>query len=383
MSDNKTCEVLIVGGGPAGSTCARALTAAGIDTLVLDKETFPRNKTCTGWITPPVVDELQLDIGDYTRSGRVLQPYTGFFTSTLGGPEVETRYPSVVSYGIRRCEFDDYLLRRSGARLLLGEKLESLKREGAGWRVNNRVRAQLVVGAGGHFCPVARQFGAELGAAEAVIAGQDVEFEMTPLQLAACTIRPDTPELFFLHDLSGYAWAVRKQNVLNVGLGRQDNKNLAHHVESFIDFLKQRGKIAADIPTRCKGHAYLLYGQTRRALMDHGVLLIGDAAGLAYPQSGEGIRPAVESGLLAAATIIEAHGDYSHARLERYVRCIEQRFGPRQATTRFNVAGLLPAPLKQSLAKQALSNHWFSRHVLMDRWFLHRQQAPLADAHRV
>lgn len=203
---------------------------------------------------------------------------------------------------------------------------------------------------------------------------------MMPQQQAACTIKPDTPELFFLPDLSGYGWAVRKQQVLNIGLGRQDNKNLAQHVDEFIGFLKQRGKIATDIPTRCKGHAYLLYGQNHRTLMDERVLLIGDAAGLAYPQSGEGIRPAVESALCAAATIIDARGDYSRARLAHYAQRIEQRFGPRQPNTRFNLAALLPVPLKQSLAKTALGNHWFSRHVLMDRWFLHRQQAPLLEA---
>lgn len=382
MSDYESCEVLIVGGGPAGSTCARVLTAAGIDTLILDKQTFPRDKTCTGWITPPVVAEVHLDLDDYTRSGHLLQPYTAFRTSVLGGPQVETRYGEIVSYGIRRCEFDDYLLRRCGARVKLGEKLESLQRDSDGWIVNQHLHARLLIGAGGHFCPVARQFGAQLGAREAVIAAQEVEFEMTPQQQAACAIKPDTPELFFLPDLSGYAWAVRKQHVLNVGLGRQDNKNLGQHVEAFIESLKRSGKIAVDTPTRCKGHAYLLYGQTHRALLDERVLLIGDAAGLAYPQSGEGIRPAVESALLAAATILNARGDYSRARLEPYAQSIEQRFGLRHPTTRFNIAALLPVPLKQSLARAALGNRWFSRHVLMDRWFLHRQQAPLLNARR-
>jgi geranylgeranyl reductase family protein len=377
MHGGESCEVLIVGGGPAGSTCARALKQAGVDVVVLDKQQFPRDKTCAGWITPSVVDELQFDRDDYARSGRVIQPYTGFRTSMLGEPEVETRYPYVVSYGIRRCEFDDYLLQRCGARLMLGEKLESLERDADGWTVNGRLRARLLVGAGGHFCPVARRFGAQLGATEIVVAAQEVEFEMTPQQQAACTVKPDTPELYFLDDLSGYAWCVRKQHVLNIGLGRLDNRNLAQHVERFIEFLQRRGKIAADVPTRRKGHAYLLYGENRRALMEDGALLIGDAAGLAYAQSGEGIRPAVESGLLAARTIIEARGDYSRARLERYVLRIHERFGPRVADRRINLAALLPVPLKQSLARKALGSRWFSRHVLMDRWFLHQQQVPL------
>jgi len=70
-------DAVIVGGGPAGSTLARALVAAGASVAVFDKRAFPRDKTCAGWITPPVVANLALDLEDYARS-RVLQPIHGF-----------------------------------------------------------------------------------------------------------------------------------------------------------------------------------------------------------------------------------------------------------------------------------------------------------------
>ena len=50
-----TCDALIVGGGPAGSSCARQLRRAGLDVLIMDKQEFPRDKVCAGWITPAVV----------------------------------------------------------------------------------------------------------------------------------------------------------------------------------------------------------------------------------------------------------------------------------------------------------------------------------------
>jgi flavin-dependent dehydrogenase len=56
-----TCDVLIVGGGPAGSACAWALHRAGVDTVVMDRATFPRDKVCAGWITRQVIAELDLD----------------------------------------------------------------------------------------------------------------------------------------------------------------------------------------------------------------------------------------------------------------------------------------------------------------------------------
>ena len=61
----RTCEVLIVGGGPAGSAAARKLAQRGVDVLILDKETFPRLKLCAGWITPEVVNDLEMDIKSY------------------------------------------------------------------------------------------------------------------------------------------------------------------------------------------------------------------------------------------------------------------------------------------------------------------------------
>ena len=60
-----TCEVLIVGGGPAGSACAWKLRQAGLDVIVMDKAAFPRDKVCAGWITPQVVEDLAFDIDDY------------------------------------------------------------------------------------------------------------------------------------------------------------------------------------------------------------------------------------------------------------------------------------------------------------------------------
>src|SRR5262245_21559497 len=162
------CDVLIVGGGPAGSSCAWQLRRAGLDVVVLDKARFPRDKVCAGWITPAVIDELALDVEDY-RNGRVFQPISGFRTSILGSPEVFTDYGRPVSYGIRRCEFDHYLLERSGARLLTGTPLESLRRDGDRWVVNDQIAAPLVVGAGGHFCPVARQTTEKSNGGETVV----------------------------------------------------------------------------------------------------------------------------------------------------------------------------------------------------------------------
>ncbi len=367
----ENCDVLIVGGGPAGSSCAWQLRRHGMDVIVMDKANFPRDKVCAGWITPEVVQELQLDTEAYARQ-HVLQPITAFRTGLIDGSELETHYQDTVSFGIRRYELDDYLLQRSGARLHLGQPLESLQRDGKQWIVNGAISTPMVVGAGGHFCPVARFMGAKLGAGEPVIAAKEIEFEMSPAQREHCQVRGDTPELYFCQDMQGYGWCFRKGNHLNIGLGREDNHQLSEHLEYFCDFLKQRDRIPQDIPDHFYGHAYLLYGHTVRKQIDDGMLLVGDAAGLAYPQSGEGIRPAVESGLMAAATIVAARKDYRCERLLPYASRLAVRFGEAAASGRSE-----PSFLRNFIAGKLLNNKWFTRHVLLDRWFLHANQAAL------
>ena len=371
-----SCDVLIVGGGPAGSTCAWALTRAGLDVIVWDRRRFPRDKVCAGWITPQVLAELDLDPGVYAAEKRTFQPIRGFRVSRLGDPDVCVRYERPVSYAIRRCEFDDYLLRRSGAELRLGEPVQSLVRREGEWVLNETVRARMLVGAGGHFCPVAQRLGAQLGGDEPIVAAQEAEFELTAEERRACTVEPDVPEIFFTRDLKGYGWVVRKGDYVNVGLGRQDTQRIGQHVEAFLDFARRHGKIPPGRSVKPRGHAYLLHGQAPRPLCAGAALLVGDAAGLAYPKSGEGIRPAIESGLLAARTIVEADGRYDESRLAAYERRLVARFGDRRGGR--GVTDFVPPSIAGVVAGRLFGSDWFARHVVLDRWFFHAHQEALA-----
>jgi len=107
------------------------------------------------------------------------------------------------------------------------------------------------------------------------------------------------------------------------------------------------------------------------------VLLIGDAAGLAYSQSGEGIRPAIESGLLAAKAILAAGGANSPTLSETYRCLLAQRFGKVQEEWAFNIGRHLPTRLVSSLSRILLASQWFSRRVILDQWFLHCDEPAL------
>jgi flavin-dependent dehydrogenase len=107
--------------------------------------------------------------------------------------------------------------------------------------------------------------------------------------------------------------------------------------------------------------------------------LVGDAAALAYPQSGEGIRPAIESGLIAASTIIEAHGRYPKIELARYEDRLRARFGISRTRSSF-VSQTLSPQLGRLFGPWLLRTPWFVRHVLLNRWFLHAQERALGLA---
>jgi menaquinone-9 beta-reductase len=363
-----TCDVLIVGGGPAGSSCAWKLRYSGLDVVLLDRALFPRDKICGGWITPEVLTALEIDPAEYARE-RVLQPISAFRTGLIGGRSVYTEYGGAVSYGIRRREFDHYLIERAGARRIEGRALTSLARTGGGWIANGELRCGIVVGAGGHFCPVAKLTSPK-PSRETVVVAQETEFAMNDRQLRACRVEADAPELYFCYDLKGYGWCFRKQNYLNVGLGRMDSHRLHEHVAEFVSFLKSAGRISQHTPA-LHGHAYLLHGRSPRRLVDDGLLLIGDAAGLAYAQSGEGILPAIQSGLIAARAILDAQGNYAREGLLSYVQSLRETLGNDGEDWTTRLGRHLPDAVIRGVSRVLLSNRQFTREVLLDRWFLH------------
>jgi len=364
------CDVLVVGGGPAGSTCARRLVQAGCNVAVLDKAMFPREKLCTGWITPAVVRTADVDLAEY-GAGRTLQPITGFRTGPMGGDLLLTDFQRTISYGIRRCEFDDYLLRRSGARLFLGEALRTLARDGSEWVVNDRITAPVVVGAGGHFCPIARQINPDRGQ-EAAIVAQETEYRLDGRGDEAADVRGEWPELFFWPDLLGYGWCVRKGEYLNIGAGHLNHAEFPSRVRQFTAMLRARGVISG-AARPWKGHAYLLSSSSSRPLYDAGLLLVGDAAGLALAPSGEGILAAVESGLLAADTILDAATDYSRDRLAAYEERITAPFGRRGRRR------ALPVPewLIELASRVLLASPRLTRRLLIEDGFLHVRRAAM------
>ncbi|MGP8033071.1 MAG: NAD(P)/FAD-dependent oxidoreductase [Steroidobacteraceae bacterium] len=292
----RSCEVLIVGGGPAGSSAAWRLKRAGADVLVLDRERFPRLKLCAGWITPAVVRELDLDLDAYPH--RLLT----FPRLRLHYGRLSVPLPCV-QHSIRRFEFDAWLLERSGAPLEQ-HNVREIVADGDGFIVDGEYRCRFLVGAGGTRCPVYRKLFKELNPRahelQIVTLEHEIEFHWED---------PDCHLWFCDEGLPGYSWYVPKESGwLNVGIGGfaeriksagQDIKtHWAHFAAKLSDGLT-RG--AHYDPT---GYSYYLRGRVDVVRRDN-AFITGDAAGLASRDLGEGIGPAIRSGLRAAAAILD------------------------------------------------------------------------------
>ena len=291
----RSCDVLIVGGGPAGSAAAWRLRRAGADVLVLDRERFPRLKLCAGWITPEVVRELAIDLESYPH--RLLT----FARLRLHLGRLQLPVPCV-QHSIRRFEFDAWLLERSGAPVEL-HNVRDIGRDAAGYVIDGQYRSRYLIGAGGTRCPVYRTLFKELNprAPELQIVTLEHELEYDWHD-------PDCHLWFFEQGLPGYSWYVPKERGwINVGVGgiasriKSRGQDIKQHWEHLVRKLGARLTRGARYDPG--GYSYYLRGRVEVVRRDD-AFITGDAAGLATRDLGEGIGPAIRSGLRAAEAIL-------------------------------------------------------------------------------
>mgnify|MGYP000336118459 CR=1 FL=1 len=290
-------DVLIVGGGPSGSACAWRLRQAGMDCLILDQHAFPRVKPCAGWLTPEILTDLAFSPSDYPHG------FTTFRSFQVSIRGFTFKLPTH-QHAIRRVEFDDWLLRRSGAEFRQ-HTVKNITPTGDGYEVDGQFYARYLVGAGGTYCPVYRTLFKKDNPKDRqhliVATEQEFPYDYTD----------DRCWLWFFEDrLPGYAWYVPKANgILNVGVGGKaeqlnaNGDNLKNHWNRLVEKLDRMGLVRGHT-YEPEAHSYyvrLKLPQVRKG----NAFLVGDSAGLATLDMGEGIRPAVQSGLLAAESILK------------------------------------------------------------------------------
>lgn len=291
-------DVIVVGGGPAGASAAWALRREGVDCLVLDREVFPREKLCAGWITPEVLEDLEFAPADY--------PHRFLTFETLRIAVKGVRFPfRSPQHSIRRFEFDRWLLERAGAPVRQ-HTVRNIVSDGNGFRIDDQFRCRYLIGAGGTRCPVFRELFRDREPRDRAlqVVTQELEFE-------AAAPDGDCHLWFFEHGLPGYSWFVPKENgYVNVGIGgvseklKGSRRDIRWHWRILVERLLREGYLDRD-PGRPGGYSYFLREKTPgpRSAQRGNAFLVGDALGLATRDMCEGIGPAVASGLMAARAI--------------------------------------------------------------------------------
>jgi geranylgeranyl reductase family protein len=360
-ADARQADVIVVGAGPAGATAAFHLAQAGVDVLVLETTAFPREKVCGAGLTPRAVRQL-------VRLGIDLDAPGWIKNHGLrvrgGGHQIELPWPDLASfpsYGLvrTRLDFDALLARhaeKAGARLLerqavtgpvLDERtgrvvgVTAKPVDDRGRKVGDEVTytAPVVIAADGVSARMALALGLEkrpdrpLGVAVRTYYSSprhDDDWMESWLELWEGT--PGRSRL-----LPGYGWIFGVgDGTSNVGLGilntssafgNTDYKDL---LRRWLDNTPEEWGYREHNMVGKIGGAALPMGFNRKPHYTRGVLLVGDSGGMVNPMNGEGIAYAMESGEMAAASVVQTFGrpaaDQERA-LQAYPAALDATYG--------------------------------------------------------
>lgn len=329
-------DVMIIGGGPAGSVTAQRLASAGLKAVLVERAVFPRDKTCGDMVACEGLQALERSgLGEWSSDFHPVEKLRfSAPNGTMLDVGVKNREGGVVARLIPRRLLDARLAQaagQAGARIMDGTKVEEVifdaqgrpqAKTGSQW-----LQAEMLLLADGSHAPITRKLGLLKGEVD-LVAMQ---------QYLAGDSDPDGPlEFHFTQGIiPGYVWMFPMgDGHINIGAGTFTRRARGQvSLRQALENLRSRhpldaGRLArTEVLTPMRGHPL----HTRLSLTrTHAArtLVLGDAAGLVSPFTGEGIAAALRSGEMAAAQTLTAfqRGDFSAAALAPYTAQLRARY---------------------------------------------------------
>lgn len=315
-------DVVIVGAGPAGCTCAYQLAGKGIKVAIVEKEVFPRDKTCGDALSTDVVNQLyRIDPALAQQFKERVEKRTSrgirFFSPNNKRLDIGLSDDLSSSFIARRIDFDnfyfDQVRQRPGIDVYVDckvEEIEALENEIIVTTPGKKFSAKVVVGADGAYSIVTKKLTDHKVEKDHYCAGLRQYYENVS------GFHPnDFIELHFYEGiLPGYFWIFPlPNNQANVGLAMLSSQVIKQKInlkEKLTDIIQHHPAVSPRFKNAkplesIKGFGLPL-GSKKRICSGHRFLLLGDAAGLIDPFTGEGIGNALRSGRIAAAHLIKA-----------------------------------------------------------------------------
>ena len=334
---NKAFDIVILGAGPAGTTCVLALKDSGLSLALIDKESFPRDKPCGDAIPGPCIKILK----------KVTENEQDLFNGLTKSADISNShiYPAkgkkiniawkAQAFNATRADFDNYLLNlvKSTTKTTVIEDFQVnnvavedkvIVTERSGTKV---LTCDLLIAGDGTNSVVKRKMFS--GTAHKGLNGYAIR---SYYENVSCNA--NTNEFYLLDEFPGYFWIFPlTKNIYNVGVGllnptseQAKSVNIKTSMQDVIEnhpFISEKFKNASSI-AKIQGFKLPLGGKDTSLTADH-IMLTGDAAHLIDPLQGHGIDKAMESGVLAAkqAEICFKNKRFDSASMTIYQNAVE------------------------------------------------------------
>lgn len=322
MNPSGAWDVIVAGGGPAGAITAWHLASAGMKVAVVDASRFPRDKACGGGVQVRAEKWIPFEWRSVVRSEIRRADFSYKLTERF-----TRHYADPLVYCVLRTEFDKLLLdaaRRAGAAVFEGVRVSAVEPGPESVTVKTAagdLRARYAVGADGANSVVGRWLNERRN-----FFWQAAIY----MELPTGPLRAQPPEDALRIDWaslpSGYAWLFPKDDYVNIGAGCP--VPLAKSLRQYLrGFLAAEGLMDPGAVEDLKPSGHLLPTLTHRTIAaGNGLFLVGDAAGLVEPLTGEGICYACHSGALAAKALTECFNSAASA-TEAYTHSLKREIG--------------------------------------------------------